>query len=200
MNRSESGKLGYIKAKEVMQASSRRQHDKAVQKFGVKYCIGCNVLMAFKQRDYKYCSLQCAIGTLNKNRRKTAYCKVCNKKLKTQQNMCCSRACSDIRIYSEYIVKWLKGEVVGGSWAGVSAHVRKWLIKTRGEKCELCGWNKTNPTTGLIPLQVDHIDGNPMNHRPENLRLLDPSCHSLTPTYGGLNRGKGRKQRYASIG
>ena len=43
-------------------------------------------------------------------------------------------------------------------------------------------------------LQVNHIDGNYKNNREENLELLCPNCHSLTPNYRSLNRGKGRKR------
>lgn len=73
----------------------------------------------------------------------------------------------------------------------VSNHVRKWLSEEFGEKCSKCGWGERHTVTQRVPVQVDHIDGDPNNHRPENLRLLCPNCHSLTATYGGLNRGRG---------
>jgi len=63
-------------------------------------------------------------------------------------------------------------------------------------KCEQCGWGETHPTTGLVPLTIDHIDGDWTNNKPKNLKLLCPNCHSLTPTYGSLNKGRGRKDRY----
>ena len=39
-----------------------------------------------------------------------------------------------------------------------------------------------------IPLELDHRDGDRNNQELENLRLLCPNCHALTPTYRGRNR------------
>ncbi len=54
-------------------------------------------------------------------------------------------------------------------------------------RCSACGtgqhWNG-KPLT----LQVDHINGDFSDCRPENVRLLCPNCHSQTPTYAGRNR------------
>lgn len=66
---------------------------------------------------------------------------------------------------------------------------KKYLISKFGNKCMECGWNKINPTTGKVPIQLEHVDGNSDNNSLSNLKLLCPNCHSLTPTYGALNKG-----------
>jgi hypothetical protein len=71
---------------------------------------------------------------------------------------------------------------------------KKFLIHKHGEKCMKCGWNEKNEYTGIVPIQLNHIDGNPENHDLNNTELLCPNCHSLTEYFG--RRGKGRKERY----
>jgi 5-methylcytosine-specific restriction endonuclease McrA len=58
-----------------------------------------------------------------------------------------------------------------------------------------CGWSKQNPFTKTIPIELEHIDGNSENNTLENVKLLCPSCHSLTPTYKNANKGNGRFNR-----
>lgn len=41
-----------------------------------------------------------------------------------------------------------------------------------------------------IPIELDHIDGNPSNNVRTNLRLICPNCHAQTPTYKGKNAGR----------
>ena len=100
--------------------------------------------------------------------------------------------------YDEYIKLWKEGKVSGGKGdkAGhgfVSSHVRRYLFEKNESKCTECGWSETNQYTKTIPLEVEHIDGNPMNHKEENLTLLCPNCHSLT---AGHSSAKGNGRRY----
>lgn len=83
-----------------------------------------------------------------------------------------------------------------------STRIKNWMRSTQGNCCALCGWNEVHPVTGKVPVEVDHKDGNYLNNRPENLRLLCPNHHALTINYGALNKGKGRKDRkrnYATL-
>ena len=51
--------------------------------------------------------------------------------------------------------------------------------------CGLSTWQNAN-----IPLELDHRDGDRTNNLIENLRLLCPNCHALTPNYRGRNIGR----------
>jgi Zn finger protein HypA/HybF involved in hydrogenase expression len=73
--------------------------------------------------------------------------------------------------------------------------IKIYLIKNHGNKCMKCGWCEVNSITGKVPIELEHIDGNSENNSLENLSLLCPNCHSLTPTYKALNKGNGRYAR-----
>lgn len=55
--------------------------------------------------------------------------------------------------------------------------------------CEECGWAKRSPD-GYLPLELDHINGDSMDNRLGNLRILCPNCHSLKATHRGRNKKK----------
>jgi 5-methylcytosine-specific restriction endonuclease McrA len=82
----------------------------------------------------------------------------------------------------------------------VTPFLRRYLINRLGEKCARCGWAERHTTTKKVPIEVEHIDGNWQNYRLENLTLLCPNCHALTPTFRGLNRGRGRGHRLGGRG
>jgi len=76
-----------------------------------------------------------------------------------------------------------------------SRFLRRYLVQILGEACANCGWAKRHPTTGRVIVEVEHVDGNWANNRPENLTLLCPNCHAMTPTFRALNKGRGRRWR-----
>lgn len=126
-------------------------------------------------------------------------CLVCYKEPDRSKYKYCSVKCQMEYQYQLYIKKWKNGEIKGITTIGiVSPYIKKYLRRKFGDKCCLCEWAKTNPKTGQVPLVADHIDGNWRNNIEINLRLLCPNCDSLTPTYAGLNRGNGRKNRVLS--
>lgn len=123
-------------------------------------------------------------------------CLNCGVETKRAVDKYCDNKCQHEHKYKIYVASWLLGQESGGKKSGtVSNYVRRFLIEKYGEKCSLCGWCEVNHYTGKVPVEVDHIDGDWHNNSLENLRLLCPNCHSLTPTYKARNKGKGRDWR-----
>ena len=122
-------------------------------------------------------------------------CLNCEKEIKNR-NKYCSIACQKEYEYKEYIKDWKNRKTSGlrGDYQ-ISQHIRKYMFEKSNYSCSRCGWNEVNPYTKIIPLEIDHIDGNYLNNAEENLRVLCPNCHSLTATYKGANFSKGRKTR-----
>lgn len=70
--------------------------------------------------------------------------------------------------------------------------LRDYILEKYDHKCSRCEWGERNPYTGKIPLELEHIDGNYLNNNEDNLTIVCPNCHSLTPTYKGANKENGR--------
>ena len=134
-----------------------------------KPCLACKT--PFYDRYAKHCSPSCAKETRIKKALESSAARRRN-----------------------YITRWKRGEEKGtrGSNGGISNHVRGYLFEKFGSQCTRCGWAEKNPATDNIPLHVEHLDGDWRNNTERNLDLLCPNCHSLTPTYGALNKGNGR--------
>lgn len=72
-----------------------------------------------------------------------------------------------------------------------NSQVKRIIIKHKllENKCAIC--NLTNNWNNLpLVLELDHINGNNLDNRIENLRFLCPNCHTQQPT------SKGKKMKY----
>ena len=132
---------------------------------------------------------------MNPKKRRTP-CLACGKEPKRPMYKYCSNKCQGEYQYVVFIQKWKEGKEVGLSTMGVVKDpIKSYLRQKFSNKCCLCEWSEVNPQTGIVPLIADHIDGRWQNNQEDNLRLLCPNCDALTPTFGNLNRGKGRANR-----
>jgi hypothetical protein len=123
--------------------------------------------------------------------RKNKKCLNCGKET---TNKFCEGTCQHIFRREEKFKKIESGDLSFGIRT-----IKLYFIDRYGEKCMDCGWNEVNKYSGNIPIEIEHIDGNSENNTLNNLKLLCPNCHSLTPTYKALNIGNGRhsrRQRY----
>lgn len=63
-----------------------------------------------------------------------------------------------------------------------------WKFHNACAECGLSEWRGQ-----VLSLEIDHKDGNHQNNREENLVLLCPNCHSLTPTHRNQKRSRNLK-------
>ena len=79
----------------------------------------------------------------------------------------------------------IKDSTYSGSYKLKNRLLKEGLFERKCYKCEMTKW-----LNQLIPLELDHINGENFDNRIENLTLLCPNCHALTPTYRGKNKNK----------
>ena len=74
--------------------------------------------------------------------------------------------------------------VINSTFQSYKLKKRLFAAKLKPQYCEQCGWAEKTET-GYLPLELDHINGDHSDNRIENLRILCPNCHSLTPHQRG---------------
>lgn len=155
----------------------------------------CGVEYRSTAKVPKFCSHSCSAKFTNKlpyrrTSKKSKICPVCGEAT-TNPKYCSSRCSGDAkRTRTALLIEaWLRGEVAMSSKnMGLMDVARKFLYEQAGHKCTECGWAEVHPTTGKVPLCVDHVDGDWRNNFVSNLKVLCFNCHTLTPTFGALNR------------
>ena len=177
----------------------------AYEEIGRRYgCSGTNIKKVAKRLGIELPQRRTIneSETFNKGTGKKKYCLNCGKELPNTAKKYCSISCQHDYEYKQWIEGWKQGtnNAIKGNWGQLSNHLRRYIFEKFGNKCCKCGWGETNLYTGTIPLEIDHIDGNYENNSEENLQLLCPNCHSLTETYRGANRGKGRGITWLPVG
>jgi hypothetical protein len=179
----------------------------------IKYCECCNSII--ENAGIKYCSSSCAAKVNNilypkrtklDNYKTEKY----NKRIRVlkKQNFClycgnscvkkyCNISCQHNLLRENNIKEWKCGNKLGytGKTKQIKNFIRQYLLKKYDYKCHKCGWNERNPTTGSIPLEVNHIDGNAENCKEENLEIICPNCHSLTHNFRALNKNSKRNRK-----
>ena len=165
----------------------------------MSFCLNCN--KNIRKRN-KFCGSSCA-ATHNNSRRASKIkpdqiqsCLHCSKsvvrrpnEIKKGHKLFCNKVCHQIHkksaIKNRTLSLFLKGEIKQ------RATLRKLVIERDGYKCSNC--NNAKWLNKQIPLWLDHINGSASNNFPNNLRMVCLNCDALSDTFGGKNRGKGRK-------
>jgi hypothetical protein len=208
-NYTEEGYKRIIEAQERAKETRRLQRLKIEKEYETNptLCLKCHKSLPFIKRKAKFCSHSCSASYNNTGRLKNSktletgitkvfpnfYCAFCGKSRKKNTLKYCSLRCQANH-------RWmiLKNEIeINQGFIGNGDHrkviVKKYLIESRGHRCEICGITEWmgKPT----PLVRDHIDGNHQNNALSNLRVICPNCDAQTPTYKNRNYGNGRHSR-----
>lgn len=161
-----------------------------------KHCLKCSNELPYWQRKSKFCTHSCAAKFNNVLRADSLEpCKVCAKPTRKPKRLCTKR-CQR----KQELADWLNGTLNASNKNGdLLNNVRQYLYDSV-MGCQQCSWAELHPITGRCPLEIDHIDGNAANNLKLNLRVLCARCHSMTSTFRGLNKGKGRPSRRKTQG
>ena len=109
----------------------------------------------------------------------TGYCKSCLTKVNQQKT----------------IDKWLEtGDTGCGVATTLRNAIRAYLYKEQDNCCAICGMPAEWEGQPLN-LILDHIDGDALNNKRPNLRLICPNCDSQLPTYKSRNKNSARTFR-----
>ena len=77
--------------------------------------------------------------------------------------------------------------------------IRQYLIERNIYECVVCG-NQGEWQGHPLPLQLDHIDGNPKNNTLDNVRWLCPNCHCQTDNWGSKNISQDNRRKLVTNG
>lgn len=147
----------------------------------------------YESSKRKYCSRSCSVSVNNKiTKVKVSNCTRCSGEIHPSRIYC--DPCWSTRsswVIEDYVSAWKSGDTskVCGKSGELTSTAKRRLIEMSEFKCSRCGWSEINPILGRPILTIDHIDGNWLNNSYENLAVLCYNCHTLTPTFGALNKG-----------
>lgn len=186
-----------------------------------KHCLNCNSTISFKKDStLDFCNSSCSATYNNKRRirvkkeinspykniilqkpsnviskeaiiRKKKKCLWCISELDYSKNkLYCNQTCYENLVFLNKFIDWYNDD----NFKIKNPYLIKSFIETiYGYKCASCGIS-THEGERIV-LQLEHIDGDHLNNKKENVCLLCPNCHSQTDTYKGKNVGKGTRVR-----
>jgi hypothetical protein len=152
-------------------------------------CRNCQKQFTTSEKTRLFCNQSCSakFNNIVRSKKPCKKCLNCLKILSSNKKIYCDNICQHSA--------QRKNKIEKGFDKCSSRFMRDYLIDKHGAECMKCQWKQINNTTGKIPIEMNHIDGNSENNDLDNLELLCPNCHSLTSNYRALNKGNGRHKR-----
>ena len=167
------------------------EYDGSMRRLQKKRCAVCDssFWVPRHRQEQRTCSRQCN-GILRRDRT-TFKCATCGKTFELSRHKAsvaksgvhfCSRPCKDVGQRLEGV------KAVHPAHYGSGRARREIYVRRRGRKCENC--QGTEWLGHPMPLELHHVDGDTKNDSDNNLKLLCPNCHALTPNFRGRRKGK----------
>lgn len=196
----ENALAGSRKAK--VTASQARLHRITVYNGKPKLCTaGCGISLPYEKQHQLFCSRACS-STFNnvlkgRKRRKEEppkhpYGRAGNPAFNQHVSEALKAMWATRRV--EQLKLWKVGQLHPSNNTA-----KQLLIFEHDQKCSICGWGEMNPFSKTTPVELEHRDGDCYNNTYENVCLLCPNHHALTPTFRGLNAGKGRGRKFYKV-
>ena len=103
---------------------------------------------------------------MRKREKKEKQCLYCGKDIPNRNTYCNNKCQGNHQIKERH--KLISENKFTGNNQSIDRSTKRYLISLYGEKCMKCDWSEINPWTKKVPIELNHIDGDPGNHSIEN--------------------------------
>lgn len=185
-------------------------------------CLKCGQTIPKNYENKKFCNRSCATSFNNKGivrnpngiggfssdtrsfynkggglKATVKNCKGCNSPIKYKR-IYCSNQCQKTYQYQARVAEWKENpNVVNNKYGQIPPFLRRFLLEEANYQCTLATCSSVD-FEGVI-LEIDHVDGDAHNNSPENLRVVCPQCHALSPFHRALNKKSSRINRVKKL-
>lgn len=156
-------------------------------------CENCNCDKVGKYGSGRFCSEKCARCFSTKEKREEIN-KVVSEKAKGRSN-----PIKNLKDRTEKFKKTVEDKFLNINFDDLKFEsLRKRVLLEQNHKCNNPKCRRSKWLGEKLTLELEHIDGNRLNNKRENLEALCPNCHSLTKTWRGRNK-KNRRPKNTKI-
>lgn len=182
------------------------EEGKSYEEVGRLYgCTGINIKLIAQRRGVALVNRQPIYDSSNNKKRGTAkkrICENCGKTYNRPSGKFCSSKCSGECQRKQTIQKYHENNAEGKFLTSTAPWLKALVLSEQNHHCSICGVSDEDWNGKPIVFILDHIDGNAINHKRDNLRCVCPNCDSQLDTYKAKNKNGARhyyRYRYSGV-